>query len=50
MVCVLIIKTTLATDVFNIAKTNAIKLKDITKPPSNPGSPAFLITLTASLL
>ena len=37
--------TTLATDVFIIAKTKATKLKDIVKPPSKAGRPDFLIIL-----
>ena len=40
IVCVLIIKTTLATVVFVIATTNAIKLSDITNPPNTAGKPA----------
>ena len=43
-------KTTLATEVLIIAKTKAIKLKDITKPPNKAGSPDFFIVLTASFL
>ena len=50
IVCVLIIKTTLATDVFIIANTKAMKLKDITKPPNNAESPDFLIILIESFL
>ena len=46
----LIIKTTLATVVLLIATTNATKLNDKTKPPSNPGRPDFLIILKVSLL
>tara|TARA_A100001011_G_scaffold177964_1_gene186722 strand:+ start:397 stop:708 length:312 start_codon:yes stop_codon:yes gene_type:complete len=44
------IKTTFATDVFIIANTKAMKLKDITKPPSNPARPAFFTVLKASFL
>ena len=50
IVCVLIIKTTFATDVFIIANTNDIKLKDIIKPPSNPGRPELLIILKVFFL
>ena len=39
------IKTTLATEVFIIANTNAIKLNDITNPPNNAGNPELLIIL-----
>ena len=42
------IKTTFATEVFIIANTKAIKLKDITKPPNNPDRPAFFIDSKAS--
>ena len=44
------IKTTFATDVFIIANTKAMKLKDITNPPSNPAKPAFFTVLKASFL
>ena len=44
------IKTTLATEVLIIANTKAIKLNDITKPPRNPGSPAFRTILIAFFL
>ena len=50
IVCVLFMKTTLATEVFIIANTKAIKLKDITKPPNKAGSPDFLTILTESFL
>ena len=38
----LIIKTTFATVVLVIAKTNAMKLNDITNPPATAGKPASL--------
>ena len=38
-------KTTLATEVFIIPNTKAMKLNDITNPPNNPGSPESLIIL-----
>ena len=44
------IKTTFATDVFNIANTKAMKLNDITKPPNKPAKPAVFIVLKASFL
>ena len=44
------IKTTFATEVFIIANTKAIKLNDITKPPSKPARPAFFIVRKASFL
>ena len=43
------IKTTFATDVFNIANTKAMKLNDITKPPNKPAKPAVFIVLKAFL-
>ena len=44
------IKTTFATEVFSIAKTKAMKLNDITKPPNNPAKPAFFMVLKAFFL
>ena len=45
IVCVLIIKTTFATEVLVIATTKAMKLNDITNPPNNPAKPASFKTL-----
>ena len=44
------IKTTLATEVFIIAKTKAIKLKDIAKPPNIADVPEVLKTVITFFL
>ena len=50
IVCVLIIKTTLATDVIIMLAVYATKLKERKKPPINAGKPALLITLKVFFL